>query len=569
MKRIFAWMRGNVLGRTPVSVKAIGAIFVLTLLSYSNMFHNPFFMDDFDFIVDWPLIQDWSNWPRFFIGYVPPAGQEGIFSPLKTLIHAVNYHLFGPDPFGHHVFAFMGYLFGLVMVYKISFFFLQDHRATFLGTLLFALHPVHIEYVSSMTGGVDAVGIVLLFASFYFYVHVYDGHGRFRRFIYGGSLLFAFLSIYLHELCITLPVMFLWHDFCWRRGKLSCKELALRVGPFFAFSISYVLAKYVTLGAITRGHYIYDSFYLTMLVAIKAMAKYVYISFFPVTLTFNHVISKGIYSFEQKDFDRHAVLFQSFLDPQVLMSLGVLGVLAYIALKSYKNEPLVTFCIGWFFIGLLPGANIVPSGVYFAERYLYAGSLGFCLLFGYYMNRFFQADKRFWGLKCSVLAMFMTIFIVIFCGVRIWIRNGDGRSEVALYESAVRTNPHSALMRTDMGIVYARYGLEEKALNSLQEAIKIRPDDPVPYFVMADVYRQIRQYEQAVEALRMTISLDPAHAGAYYNLAGIYAFLGKRPEARENLEKALYYYQIQGSPEEARELEQAFWDYFGPLKGAP
>jgi hypothetical protein len=420
-----------------------------------------------------------------------------------------------------------------------------------------------------MTGGVDAVGVVFLFASFYFYIHIYDANGGFHRRLYLWSLFFAFLSIYLHELCITLPAMLLWYDFCFRWGKISRRRVFQMITPFFLLSAFYVLAKYVTLGAISRGRYLYDSFYLTMMVAIKALAKYVYISFFPLTLTFNQEISPGIYSFGQEDFDRYAVLSQSFFEPQIFLSLVVLGTIAYAAGRSYKSNPLVTFCIGWFFIGLLPGANIVPSGVYFAERYLYAGSLGFCLLFGYYMKNFFLSDKKFWWVKCSALAMGLMFFIVVFCVVRIWTRNLDGRSEVAVYESAVRVTPRSAAMRTDLGLVYARHKLYDQAIASFQEALKIRSDDPEAYFAMGNTYIDTRLYAQAVDAFQQAIALNPRHAGAHYNLAGLYMKLGQRVKAQAQLEEALSYYREESGDQEARAWEKAFWDYFGQSRGAP
>lgn len=569
MEKMFSRTKEGFLNWVCHPVKGMGIIFLLTWMAYSNMFHNPFFMDDFDFIVNWPLIQDWRNLPRFFVGYVTPDGQDGIFSPFKTLLHAANYHLFGLEPFGHHVSNFAGYLAGLILVYKITFFLLKDRLSTFFCVLLFALHPVHIEYVSSMTGGVDAVGVVFLFASFYFYMHICDANGGFHRRLYLWSLFFAFLSIYLHELCITLPVMLLWYDICFRWGKGSLRRVSQTIAPFFLLSVFYVLAKYVTLGAISRGRYLYDSFYLTMLVAIKALAKYVYISFFPLTLSFNHEISPGIHSFGQEDFDRYAVLSQSLFEPQVLLSLVVLGAIAYVAFRSYKSNPLVTFCVGWFFIGLLPGANIVPSGVYFAERYLYAGSLGFCLLFGYYMKKFFQTDQKILGVRCSAVAAGLMFLIVVFCMVRIWARNSDGYSEVAVYESAVRVNPRSALMRMKLGEVYARHKLHDQAIESFQEALKIRSDDPEAYFAMGNTYIDTSRYDQAVDAFQQAIALNPKHAGAHYNLAGLYMKLGQRVKAQVHLEEALSYYRQESGEQEARAWEKAFWDYFGQSRDAP
>ena len=39
--------------------------------------------------------------------------------------------------------------------------------------------------------------------------------------------------------------------------------------PFFGIAIFYVLCKFLVLQVITRGEYIYGSFYLTMMVMIK------------------------------------------------------------------------------------------------------------------------------------------------------------------------------------------------------------------------------------------------------------------------------------------------------------
>jgi len=519
-------------------------------------------MDDFDFIVDWPLIQDWGNFPQFFLGYTPPVGQEGIFSPLKTVVHAINYHLFGLDPFGHHVFAFVNYLVAIFLVYQIGFFFLKDRLATFLCALLFALHPVHTEYVFFLTGSVDAVGVNLLFLSFYFYVKAGREDGGLVFKFYLWALISAFLSIYLHELCVALPIMFLWYDICFLSNKVSYKKTFFRITPFFLFSISYALAKYLTLGSITRGRYIYDSFYLTMLVMIKAWAKYVYISLFPRVLTFNHAISKGIYSFDQDDFDQFDVLSQSIFEPQVLLSLLVLGSIGYFAFKNYGKRPLITFCIGWFFISLLPGSNIIPSGVYFAERYLFPGSLGFCMLFGWYMNKLFQSRKTFWNIRLSAIALLITIPIMLYCGARTWIRNLDGKNEITIYQSAVRANPQSALMRTELGLIYIRNQLPREAIASLNETLRIRPNDSFVYFLMADAYILMGQNQKAKDAFKKSIAIDPHNADAHYNLAGLYASLGVASKAWEHFNKAMYYYREQGRDEEALEYEKAFKEYF-------
>ena len=223
----------------------------------------------------------------------------------------------------------------------------------------------------------------------------------------------------------------------------------------------------------------------------------------------------------------------------------------------------MVFCLGWFFLCLLPVLNIVPSGVYFAERYLFAGTLAFCLLIAYYLLKLPQSKIIFGKLDVKKIIMSFIIGVVIFDVMRIWTRNTELHDDVSLFESAVRSNPQSALMRTDLGITYTKYHEPQKAVSSLNEAIQMRPDDPVTYFSMAEAYIQLQQNEKAIESLQKAITLDGEYADAHYNLAGLYALSGFKKEAKDHLDKALFYYRKQQRIQNVEEFEQSFYDYFG------
>lgn len=537
---------------------SILVIFLLTLIVYSNIFANQFLMDDWDFIVDWPLIQDWKNFPQFFIGYVPPAGQEGIYSPLKTLFHAINYSLFGLNPLGYHVVSLLVHLVGIFLVYKLSYLFIKDEKVAFFSALLFGLHPVHVEPVTSMTGSVDLIGVLFMFLAFYLYVKAQRGEEGFNKKLYACSLLTAFLSIFTHELCLSLPVLLLWYDLCFTRKELSCRQMALRVAPFFAIAVFYALCKFLVLGSVIRGQYIYDSFYLTMLVMVKALAKYVVICFAPTILTHNQIIAPGISSFDQSDFDKFAVLSQSPLEVRTFLSLVLLGAIAYFAYLKFPKERLITFCVGWFFICLLPVLQIIPSGVYFAERYLYPGTWAFCLLLAFYLSRMTQAREKFFARTGVILLIWACLVYT----ARGWIRNRDWKDEVTFYEAAVRANPQSALMHNELGIIYTKYGQPQDALASFQNALAIRPDNPVAYFSMAAAYIQLDDKKKAADSLEQAVILNPRYAEAHYNLAGLCIFAGQKDKGIEHFQKALSLYREQGNEREAQEWDKAFREFF-------
>jgi hypothetical protein len=246
-------------------------------------------------------------------------------------------------------------------------------------------------------------------------------------------------------------------------------------------AIVYVLCKYLVLKSITRGVYIYGSFYLTMLVMIKAWAKYVFISLAPIVLTHNHEISPGIYSYvhTSHDFDKFAVLSQSVFDLRVLLSLGVLGGIFFAAVRAWKRRPLVTFCIGWFFVSILPASNIVPRNLYFAEGYLYHGLWGFCLLLGMCCESMLRRGGTVWRMPWRRVGIGLICLLTVFYGVRTWIRNTDFRDNIVLFERAVRAGPRHALAHKELGGIYLLNGMHDKARASFERARQLRPDDPI------------------------------------------------------------------------------------------
>ncbi|MCA9399543.1 MAG: tetratricopeptide repeat protein, partial [Candidatus Omnitrophica bacterium] len=504
-----------------------------------------FLMDDRDFIVEWDLIRDWNNLPQFFMDYTPPAGQEGIYSPLKTLFHAANYHLFGFNPFGYHVVSLIIHCLGIFFVYRIAELLTENSPAAFLAGLFFAVHPVQVEAITYMTASIDMIGIVFLFAAFYLYIKRW-----YKRFF-----LFSILAVFTHELSISLPVLFLWYDLCLRRED-GIRKIILRVLPLIVLVGVYAWIKASVLGGLTRGSYVADSFYLTMLITIKAWAKYIVLLFAPFTLTHNHIISKGISSFDQTDFDPAAVTSQSLVDPQVLLSLLLIGAFVVLSYKRFYSKPLISFCIGWFFISLLPVSNIIPSGVYFGERYLYPGMLGFCVLAGIYGYQL-STQKPF-----KIFGILLVTAAVIAFSIRTWERNKDWRNEIVFYQSAVKANPQSALMRNDLGLVYTRFGKLPQAEESFQQALTIR-QDPVTYFSLSEVYTQLQYYDKAIKALETAISLNPQYAEAHYNLAGLYAYSKNKEKALYHFDRSQELFRQQDPMIELRQMENSFKTYFG------
>lgn len=539
---------------------ALGIIIFFTTLAYGNTFKNEFVIDDYLFIIDWPLIQHFSNVPQFFGPESQPKGEEGVYSPLKTCFHAINYHLWGLNPFGYHLVALFIHLLGTIFVFLISLRLTVKMDIAFLSGLLFGVHPVHVEAITFLTASIDTLGVVFMFISLYFYLR-YRTQEQAGCSCYICSLFFALSAIFTHELTMILPLLFLLYEICLGQSKQPWREMLWRISPYLGFAVAYIFLKHFILGTVARGGYLYDKFYLTMLVIIKAWAKYILICFFPFQLSVSSEISEGIFAVDAQDFNPQTVLSQSFFDAQVLMSLALTGAIAYCAIRLWKRQPMISFCIGWFYICLLPVSNIIPTGSYFAERYLYSGTLGFCLLSAYGLSSVyhygFSSRKFFVWLSIGVAAC-----AVLFYVVRTFLRNKDWKNEMAFYASEVSANPRHPGMRRSLGVMYLRSGQPLQALSQLKAAVVLMDSNEDTYFALGETYTDLGNYSAAIEGYLKAIHINPEFAEAWYNLGGVYAHLKQMDKARDSFHRSRILFEREGKHPEAQEVNRMFRHIF-------
>ena len=114
-----------------------------------------------------------------------------------------------------------------------------------------------------------------------------------------------------------------------------------------------------------------------------------------------------------------------------------------------------------------------------------------------------------------------------------------------------------------MGIVYLDFQQYDKAIDSLEKALSIRPDDPDIHFALSKVYEETKQYDKAIESLETAIKYDPDFAAAYYNQAVLYMVIQNIPEALRALNISMDLYRKRGEVEEAVQIRKVFRDYFG------
>ena len=375
-------------------------IALLIILAYSNIFQNGYQGDDYNVIFNWDFVHHISNIPKILTQNVfePPFFR---FRPLGTSLIAIYYHFFGANLVGYHIHSIVAHIIKTVLVYLIAaqlvhgswFMVHREKRAKpnelltinylpFITALIFGLHPVQTESVTHVVVSLDGTGYIFFLASFWSYLHAnstristpFDGIQGKRMYAnrwYWVSVILAFLAFFSYELTITLPLVIVFYDFCFRTGPVSRflpsftkvsavdKSLADRsagkpaskssaavplesgvsrrsgVGnpsttatrstlslvhyaPFFIAAFFYLSVRLLVLHKLSGAQYLADSFYLTMLVMSRVFVTYLGLLAAPVYLSINHSVLPGVMSWLDPFTNLAAIKSQSIFQPQIL-----------------------------------------------------------------------------------------------------------------------------------------------------------------------------------------------------------------------------------------------------------
>jgi len=89
------------------------------------------------------------------------------------------------------------------------------------------------------------------------------------------------------------------------------------------------------------------------------------------------------------------------------------------------------------------------------------------------------------------------------------------------------------------GIVEDRLGLHDRALATFGEAIRVDPQDAIPFYNRANVYYNNKDYARAIADYSEAIRLDPSYSAAYNNRGNAYDDSGKPELALLDYETAI------------------------------
>jgi tetratricopeptide (TPR) repeat protein len=515
------------------------ALLFLGFLSFFVFLHNlcnGFVWDDNLYITNNSALQsDQGVWSFFKQGFCEEVEKPcDFYRPLVSISYFIDYFLWGPNPLGYHLINIIFHLLVVFGVYGTAVKLVESlpgHRTDsptflwmpFFSSLIFALHPAHVESVAFIAARTDPPTALWMLGSFWFFMSFRNVGGAQKGIAYGFSLIFLILALFTKEMAVTLPLLLLVYDylFVFKTMKALGSRVFQHVPFFLALPVFLIIRK----GVLGEGlNFQWDTFLDRLFHLPVLWFGYLKLMIIPYPLQLFHSLPSII---------EHPILHG------VLPGTAFLIIL-YLMVRWRTSQPLMVFSVTWFFVTLLPVLNIVPiSYPTVTERFSYIPSIGFCFFTGGAISWVFLRNTvKGAGMRQSWFFILLGLVLAGFVGI-IFDRTKDWRSDINLWKEEVKRSPDMYLSHFNYGVLLDSLGHFQEASTHYEKAISLNPKYIPSFLNLAFDHERMDNLDEAEQIYQKVIRFDPRLARVHYKLGNVYIKKKEFDLARIELETAL------------------------------
>jgi protein O-mannosyl-transferase len=477
--------------------------------------------------------------------------------PLLSALFWLEGNTWGMNPFPYHLLNLLLHAVNGALVWLILRRIVKNDFAALFGAALFLFHPLQTEAVSYIASRSETLSIFFVYSAFAVFLYRSDLSIGWLRAL-GIMILFGLGAASKEHAVVLIPMIVL-TDYWWNPG-FTLQGMLRNWRLYTLFILGAVGAASIVLpvlqNAVTAGFGLKDfTWYQYFFTQCRALWVYLLMFIIPAGQNLDHQ-----YPISQTLFDRGAVF-------------GLAALLAAVAAAWVyrKRFPFASYGFFLFLVMIAPTSSFVPIQDALVERRLYLPFLGLLFIVAEILIRLKMDHVRTAALT-TVLVLFAWLTWqrneIYSTAVGIWessIRTNPsnaraqfqlayayyaqgrcaeasaGYARVAqlrkpdydllvdwalaldcegkMQDAVSRLNEALALDRTahayaTLGMVYGKQGINDQALNAIEEALRLDSN-----FDMAWAYKGTVLYNKgdkagAAEAFRKALSLNPQNPTA-------------------------------------------------------
>ena len=561
-----------------------------TTIVYLNSLSNPFVPDDRGIIFkNFRAFADWRSTDLFGRSlFAREPSESTYFRPLTLLTFGLNYSFAKGSPAGYRIVNISLHL----LVVSLTFLLLSGLTSTWVAafsSLLFALHPVHVQAVSYISSRSDPLYSALALFSLILWHKGNRAHGAHRHLYLLSALAAFFIGLFAKETMVVVPLLALAMDIVFRdSGSWQQKikdNLFWYVGFLLLFALYFSIRLAEGFPLITEyGRKVTSELEgglgSRLLLAPKLFALYIGLAFYPAQLHLFRIVPPP----------------RAFFELEVITGFLLVGMSVLMIRLFWKSQHEISFGMLWFLISILPVLNLIRLNADMMEHWLYLPLIGLVLALVSGIKSLAEqvGERRGASIGLILLALLLSArtytrnaewgdLVKVFSQnisaypthPTAWVWLGDALTAqrnpaeaIRAYKTALHLRPNYQAL---IGLVdnLAAVGGQQDVEETLSWATTLFPQDPWLLHILAVQQLRAGRNRAAIEAIEKNIALAPS-ASSYHILASANLRLGEKGKAEEAFRYALLLepgnpdphaavhmglgrlYQLQGQFEEAR-----------------
>lgn len=434
------------------------------------------------------------------------------WQPLVWISYMMDTSIQGFDPASFHRTNLLLHLINIGLLYLLACKITKNHLAAGITTLLFAIHPVHVESVAWIAERKGLMG--LLFALLALLAYLAYTRSEKQKFYLLAAVSMA-CGLMAHHTLITLPLLFLLLDI-WPANRAQTTDdgpphllsLFTEKIPFFILAMgSGLVAIY--------AQYAGDSLIDTATISVWGRISNAAISFW-------RYLWHMIYPL------RLSVLY---LHPGrwpigwTLLAIAALALLGYLLVRFYRKIPYLTWGLAWFTLALLPGLGFLPFNWHaMADRFLYLPAIGLYIALGIALA---ATAKRYpWSFRICGFILLILMIGQTHRTAQYW------HNSTTLFSRAVEVTRNNWVMHNSLGTALTHAGRYDEATEQYEKAIEINPEYAHAKFNLGHIRFVQERWEEAAQLFERSIELERNYQ-ALFNLAVTQSRMGEIQEAKQ------------------------------------
>jgi len=492
----------------------VGTIVALSILTYAGTLSHELVWDDLEVLryIDSIVQEDGLSAlvTCQFATHIEEGYVSGYYRPVTVASLWFDSILSPFIPFIYHLTNIILHALNTLLV----FVFMRQLDARFaaaVGAIIFAVHPVHSESVSFVSGRADLWAALFILLAGITWIRAQNGLSTRPDLDMLIGFTAYFLACLSKEVAVMLPAVLLAWDAAkngitsagqggwWSRNRswvigwavVFAFVLGLRFLVFGA-DFGLVQARPGQNGSVDHG--------FSLLMTGQMLLVYLRLLVLPWPLRIYYGPAE--------------------LQMTLTTVLGVCLFLAVFAFLSFRRRKEIAIqgavWIGLFLVPVLGLAY--RGGALVAERFLYLPSVGFSLLAGTVAAALTVNRK----ITIAVIGLLAALMMVVSKK-----QNAVWKNEVILFGELVKVAPKTTGGHYNLGNAYADRGMHLDAIRSYRRAIAIEPLHYQAWFNMGNALAGLDRYDEAIEAYDQALRIKPDLTPVYINLGFVLLEMGE------------------------------------------